>query len=389
MSTSPDRARMIDRLAKLVAIDTQNPPGKEDEAADFLAAELRDIGFNVTLSEVAPGRVNVIAECSNGPGPVLAFNSHIDVVPAGDGWSRDPLELWEADGRLYGRGSNDAKGQIVCMLEAARLLMADRPSWSGTLMAVFVAGEEVDSIGAKAYAKEKPAIDFVIIGEPTSNGVASAHKGSMRPIVRVKGQMAHSANPDLGVNAIFQASRLLQRIEAEHENTVRLRRHPLAGQASLTVTRVHGGIADNIVPDSCEMMLDRRMVPGETDESATAEIEALLDQVRKEEGVEASIVEFQATTGGASETPVDHPMVKAALAAAKAHGVKDIGPKGFSAGCDLVHFRSAGAQGVVIGPGDIGVAHKPDEFVPVEEFVTASLIHRDVVLAMLPPEKVK
>ncbi len=386
MSAIPDKARMTDRLAKLVAIDTQNPPGKEDEAADFLAAELRDIGFDVTLREIAPGRVNVIAEYSNGPGPVLAFNSHIDVVPAGDGWSRDPLELWEAEGRLYGRGSNDAKGQIICMLEAARLLMADRHSWSGTLMAVFVAGEEVDSIGAKDYAGEKPAIDYVIIGEPTSNSVAPAHKGSMRPIVRVKGQMAHSANPDLGVNAIFQASRLLKRIEAEHENTVRHRHHPLAGQASLTVTRIHGGIADNIVPDSCEIMLDRRMVPGETDESATAEIEALLDRVSKEDDVEATIAEFQATTGGASETAIDHPIVQAALAAAKAHGVKDIGPTGFSAGCDLVHFRLTGAQGVIIGPGDIGVAHKPDEFVPIDEFVTASLIHRDIVLTMLPSE---
>ncbi|MCG8509404.1 MAG: M20 family metallopeptidase [Rhodospirillales bacterium] len=380
---------MTDRLAKLVAIDTQNPPGKEDEAAYFLAAELRDIGFDVALSEVAPGRVNVIAEYLNGPGPVLAFNSHIDVVPAGEGWSRDPLKLWEAGGRLYGRGSNDAKGQIVCMLEAARMLIATPETWSGTLMAVFVAGEEVDSIGAKAYAKTKPAIDYVIIGEPTSNAVAPAHKGSMRPIVRVTGQMAHSANPDLGVNAIFQASELLKRIEAEHEHTVRHRLHPLAGQASLTVTRINGGIADNIVPDSCEIMLDRRMVPGETDESATAEIEALLDRVNKEDGVEATIAKFQATTGGASETAIEHPIVQAALAAAKFHGVKDIGPTGFSAGCDLVHFRSTGAQGVIIGPGDISVAHKPDEFVPIDEFVTASLIHRDIVVAMLPPEKVK
>ena len=383
MMIAPDETRMLRRLEKLVAIDTQNPPGREREAADYLAGELMSMGFAVELREVQPDRVNVIGAFANGDGPTLAFNSHMDVVPAGEGWSRDPLTLWEADGKLYGRGTCDAKGQIIAMLETAELLLADRDAWSGRLMAVFVAGEEVDSIGAKAYAKENPAIDYVIIGEPTSNGVASAHKGSMRPIVRVEGQMAHSANPDLGINAIFRAAKVLERIEAEHENTVRHRTHPLAGTASLTVTRVPAGIADNVVPDWCEIMLDRRMVPGETDDTSSAEIEALLARLKDEDGVDARIVDFQPTTGGASETALDHPIVQAALEAARRHGVEDPGPTGLSAGCDLVHFRQAGAQGVILGPGDIGVAHKPDEYVPKDELLAAPLVQRDLTLAIL------
>jgi acetylornithine deacetylase/succinyl-diaminopimelate desuccinylase len=113
------------------------------------------------------------------------------------------------------------------------------------------------------------------------------------------------------------------------------------------------------------------------------EIGDLLALARERFGVRAEIVGYKATTGGATETALDTPIVQASLAASRAHGVARPGPFGFQGGCDLVHFRSIGAQGTVIGPGDLAVAHKPDEFVPVDEFVVSSLIYRDVAKAML------
>jgi len=113
------------------------------------------------------------------------------------------------------------------------------------------------------------------------------------------------------------------------------------------------------------------------------DVEAMLAAAEKADGIEARIVRFQPTTGGAGETALDHPIVRTALEAAKRHGVEDFGPKGFSAGCDLSHFRSVGAQGVILGPGSIGVAHKPDEYVPRDELMVAPLILRDIALAML------
>jgi acetylornithine deacetylase/succinyl-diaminopimelate desuccinylase len=381
--TSPDIARMCDRLEKLVAINTENPPGCEVEAAALLAEELRAIGFTVESREVEPGRVNVVARFANGPGPVFALNSHIDVVPAGGGWDHPPFKLVEKDGKLFARGACDAKGPIVAMLEAARMLIADRASWRGELLAVFVADEEAESRGAKAYAREKPRIDLAIIGEPTTNAVATAHKGSLRPIVRVKGVTAHSGTPDLGVNAIFGAAKLLGMIERHHQECVKCRTHALVGGASLTVTRIGAGIADNIVPDACELLLDRRLVPGESEPAAIAEIEELLATARREWKVEAEIVGFKPTTGGATETASDHPLVRASIAAALAHGGTDPNPNGFPGACDLVHFRSTGAQGVVLGPGSLAVAHKPNEFVPKGEFIAASLIYRDAVRRLL------
>jgi acetylornithine deacetylase/succinyl-diaminopimelate desuccinylase len=383
MSSSPDVARMKRELADLVAIDTQNPPGHETPAAQFLHGLLMTEGFEVVLQEYQPARINVVARLENGAGPVFAFNTHMDVVPVGDGWSADPFVLKEVDGRLYGRGACDCKGPLAAMLEAMRMLAAERAAWSGTLLGVFVADEEIASEGAKFYASSAPKIDAAVIGEPTSNATFTAHKGSLRPVVRVHGVSAHSGTPHLGENAIYRAGELLGLVAEHHEKVVRHRTHPLVGAASLTVTRMNGGHADNVLPAACDLVLDRRMVPGEDEEAVKREIGGLLALARERLGVRAEIVGYRATTGGATETALDTPIVQASLAASRAHGVAKPGPFGFQGGCDLVHFRKLGAQGTVIGPGDLAVAHKPDEFVPVDEFVTASLIYRDVAKAML------
>ncbi|WP_416413652.1 M20 family metallopeptidase [Pantoea sp. App145] len=386
-SYQADSVRMKRDLTALVAINTENPPGHEREAAECVAGWLREAGFDLSFSEYAPGRTNVIALLKNGDGPCFAFNTHLDTVPAGTGWSSDPFTLTEREGRLYGRGACDAKGPLVAMVEALRMLAANRHSWSGTLMGVFTADEEVASEGAKFYVRDQPpAIDFAVIGEPTSNATFSAHKGSLRPRVRVKGVTAHSGTPELGINAIYQSAKLLGLIEEAHQQQVRCRCHALVGNASLTVTRVHGGHADNVVPDNCELLLDRRMVPGEDETEVKAELQQLLDHAREQSGVEAEIIAWQPTTGGATETDSNEAIVQHSLAACRRHGQPEPGPFGFQGGCDLVHFRTLGAKGVVVGPGALAVAHKPDEFVPVEEFIAAAYIYLDIALAMLPAE---
>ncbi|WP_171070462.1 M20 family metallopeptidase [Methylobacterium sp. 17Sr1-39] len=380
---APDTRRLKRDLADLVAIRTENPPGREVEAAAFVASRLREAGLDVALDAYKPGRVNVEARLVNGPGPVFAFNTHLDTVPAGEGWSSDPFVLREADGRLYGRGACDCKGPLAAMLEAVRLLAAARSAWSGTLLAVFVADEEIASEGAKHYAAKRPRIDFAVVGEPTSNTVYSAHKGSLRPVIRVHGIPAHSGTPHLGENAVLRAGQLLGLVAEEHEARVRRRMHPLVGEASLTVTRIQGGHADNVLPGACDLLLDRRTVPGEDEAAVKAEIAALLDRARTRFGLRAEILDWKATTGGATETAADRPVVQASLAAARRHGIGDAGPFGFQGACDLVHFRAAGAEGVVIGPGSLSVAHKADEYVPADELVTASLVYRDVAAALL------
>ncbi|MCB9948059.1 MAG: M20 family metallopeptidase [Rhodospirillaceae bacterium] len=372
----------IPLLERLVAVDTQNPPGWEKDAAHLLGEEMQAFGMDVMHQEFRPGRMNVAARLVNGDGPTFCFNSHMDVVPFGDGWSSPPLTLMRRGNRLFGRGACDAKGPIAAMVSAARALAEGRSAWRGTLMAVFVADEEASSEGAKRYVQDSPPIDFAVIGEPTSNGVVTAHKGSLRPLVRIRGLSAHSGTPHLGVNAVFKAARLLGLIE-NHAEVIAKRQHSLCGSASLTITRIAGGHADNVVPEHCDLLLDRRMVPGENEDDARREIEDLLALAHEAFEIDAQVIEWRPTTGGPTETDSAHPIVAAACAACHSHGGNGAEVQGFMGACDLVHFRSIGANGVVIGPGSLDVAHKPDEFVPVEELEAAVGIYRDVALSML------
>ena len=380
---APDTARLAHLLERLVAIDTQNPPGRETEAAALLASELEAIGFATEVRPLGEGRANVVGRIDNGDGPCFAFNSHMDTVPAGGGWTSYPFHLTERDGKLFGRGACDAKGPIVAMAEAGRLLASQRGSWRGTLVLMFVADEETDGSGSRALAKEQPKPDLIVIGEPTNNAAFAAHKGCLRPLIRAKGRAAHSGRPELGVNAILAASRLTS-IFDERDRELRAQTHPLVGHASLSVTRIAGGIADNVVPDNCELVLDRRLLPGETLDAAMDELDAMLTRAKRDHGVEAEIVTIR-TKAGSAETSVDDPLVRHAVAISRAHGVTFPQPGGLTGGCDLVHFHDVGAVGVVLGPGSLDVAHQPDEYVPKDDLARAALIYRDIAVAMMRP----
>ena len=282
LELAPDAARLTRLLERLVAIDTQNPPGRETEAAALLASELEAIGFATEIRPLADGRANVVGRIDNGAGPSFAFNSHMDTVPAGGGWTSDPFRLIERDGKLFGRGACDAKGPVVAMLEAGRLLASQRNSWRGTLVMMFVADEEINGGGSRALAKQAPKPDLIVIGEPTNNAIFAAHKGCLRPLVRAKGKAAHSGRPELGVNAILAASKLISLFDAR-DRELRAESHPLVGHASLSVTRIAGGIGDNVIPEACEMTLDRRLLPGEALDAALEDLEALLTRAKREQ----------------------------------------------------------------------------------------------------------
>jgi acetylornithine deacetylase/succinyl-diaminopimelate desuccinylase len=224
---------------------------------------------------------------------------------------------------------------------------------------------------------------LIVIGEPTNNAVCAAHKGCLRPLIRAKGKAAHSGRPELGRNAILAASQLTSLFDAR-DRELRAKNHPLVGRASLTVTRIAGGIADNVVPDSCEMVLDRRLLPGETLDAALDDLNALLTRAKRDHGVDAELAAIR-TMAGPTETAVDDPLVRNAVAISRTHGVTFPQPGGLTGGCDLVHFHDVGAVGVVLGPGSLDVAHQPDEYVPKDDLFRAALIYRDIAVAMMRP----
>jgi acetylornithine deacetylase/succinyl-diaminopimelate desuccinylase family protein len=372
-------------LADLVRIPTVNPPGDEAPLAAHVAERLEALGFSVRLDEVLPGRPNLIARLHGRAGsPTLLFNTHMDVVAPGAGWTRDPFAAEVVDGRLYGRGALDAKGSLAGFLLAAGALAGSGTPLDGNLVVTAVMDEEVGSLGARRLAPAVAA-DHAIVGEPTGLDVAIAHRGSLRPVIAVEGRAAHASQPGRGVNAVYLAARAIAAFEA-HAGALGGRAHPLVGRPTLAVTIVHGGHKENVIPDRCEFTIDRRLIPEESEPEALAGIERVLAGLRAAHpDFRAGIARLLPTTGGPSETPADAPIVGALLAAGRAVLGRKVAVAGFPAACDMVHFRAAGVPTAVLGPGDLSRAHTADEWVDIREVADAARIYALAALSLLAP----
>jgi acetylornithine deacetylase/succinyl-diaminopimelate desuccinylase-like protein len=383
LSTVPD---VVDLLRELVAVDTTNPGGNEGDAAQLLADLFTQHGLDPVIDRFAADHVNLTAAASFGEGgPTVVLNSHLDVVPAVGDWTTPAFAPQIRDGRMYGRGSADAKGSLAPMAVALLRLLRDENAGNlrGTVIYTAVGDEEVGSRGARHLLTELGA-DGAIIGEPTSLRLLSAHKGSVRPIIELTGKSAHAAAPAKGVNAINASGPLLAMLES-HGVELSERQHPLTGSPTLTPVLISGGEAPNAVPASCRITVDRRLVPGETAESALAEIEALLAKFNADNApVTAVIAECAPSTGGPSQTSDTDPFVMSCQRALDGIGA-DSALGGLIVNCDMTHFRAAGIPTVVIGPGELEVMHVPDESVDIDELHRAVDVYEAILRKVLTP----
>ena len=229
-----------------------------------------------------------------------------------------------------------------------------------------VADEEANSRGAKHLLATGSRPDAAIVGEPTDLRLMAAHKGSLRPIVEVVGRASHAALPHFGINALEGAARLLVSLDGLRQKLA-TRAHPLVGSPTIVPVLVEGGEAPNMVPRACRVTFDRRLVPGETEEAVTAEINAWLAEFAAgADACTASIVDLAPSTGGPSETTADHPFL---LACQK--GLAEVGLptelSGLIVNCDMSSFRAAGIPTVVCGPGSPDVMHVRDEHIAARD----------------------
>jgi acetylornithine deacetylase/succinyl-diaminopimelate desuccinylase family protein len=380
MTTVADRS-LVQQLVELIRLPSQNPGDGEKQVAACVAERCRQLGLEVATPEALPGRPNVVAWLRGRERrPVVALNTHLDTVPISDGWTVDPFGGEIRDERVWGIGAGDAKGQIVAMLGAIEELVRAGTPIQGDLVFTAVADEELGSLGARAVVKGL-SVDYAVIGEPTRLRVGIAHRGSFRPRIVVRGRSAHSSTPRLGVNAIFKMRKVLATLETYCEG-LDARTHPLIGPPSGAVTLITGGHKESAVPDRCEIVLDRRMVPGERQEEVVADIETLLTRLRAEDpALQVAIEGYLPTSGPPSETPRDARLVGLAVeAVGEVTGTPgEVYGAGF--GCDMTHFRGLGAEAVILGPGDIDRAHRADEYIELAELeagrqVYAALLRR-------------
>lgn len=382
------RDDVTELLSQLVQVDTTNPPGNERAAAEVLARWLaeRVDGIDVEIDAFAKGRANLLARVEGTrAGPALMLNTHFDVVPAAGEWRHPPFSGAIADGFVYGRGAADAKGSLAVMAAALVRAARRRGVWCGSLTLAAVADEEVGSAGARRLLDHVHP-DGAIVGEPTGLRLMTAHKGSFRPVVRITGRAAHAAQPEGGINAAVGAGHLLVELE-ELAQSLKAHRHVLLGTPTLVPTLVSGGEAPNAVPARCEVTIDRRLLPGETEADAQAEIATFLERFRaRHPQFEVAIAHCLPTTGGPSETALDHPFVEACLEGLARAG-QTTQPGGLLVNCDMTHFRAHGVPTVVYGPGRPEVMHTKDECVAVAELEAALQGLESMIDVLLAPAR--
>ncbi|WP_223068640.1 M20 family metallopeptidase [Paenibacillus caui] len=373
----PERTTQI--LGELTRFQSVNPNGTESAVAAYVAKVMRDAGCEVELQVVEPGRPNVIARLKGtGGGRTIILNTHMDVVPAGEGWSSDPFTMVQKGDRVYGRGVMDAKGPLAAMMAAVEAIAASGIELPGDIVLAAVVDEEAASLGARSLPADLRA-DLAVVGEATNGNLAIAHRGSIRPVLVAEGVSAHSSTPHLGVNAVSLMARTLVALEDFAEQQLTERLHPLTGQSTLSVTIIQGGIKESMIPDRCEALIDRRLIPGEEEAAALREIEQIIAGLPALDG-RVQIDRLIPTTGVASETRPDHPMVELASAAIERVYGRKPELTGLTANCDMTHFVKRGIPSVIYGPGDFSVAHKVDEWVALSELENATRVYSSIAV---------
>lgn len=373
-----DREYILDVARTLIRINTENPPGRELEAAGYLADELARLGMKTRIDRFEDTRANVVAEAEGGPGPTLLINTHLDTVPAGERelWTVPPFEGEVREGRIYGRGSVDAKGVAASVLGALKTLAEEGWPIRGRVVFAAVSDEEVEGKGTKRLIRAGLRADYAVVGEPTSLEVCTAHKGRLVLEVGVTGRSAHASVPWRGSNAIVHAARLIERIDKVGFR----KRSRLLGRPTCSVTLIRGGVKDNIIPDRCVFTLDVRTLPSMSLDEVVRTIERRLGRSLPGGSYSLRIVNYVPP----AETPAGSRLVKAGLESVNEVLKRRGRARGFRATCDMSFLVNvAGIPTIILGPGDIDEAHKVDESVKIEDLTNASLVYRRLIGRLL------
>ena len=351
-------------LAELIALPSVNPaflPARhplagEKRMADSLAPVAARAGLEVEFQKVLPGRSNVIARLlpRNKIRRTILLAPHLDTVGADE----PQFVPRRKNGRLHGRGACDTKGSVAAMLTALCELAGtpSRPLETAIVFAGLI-DEEHAQAGSRALVAGGFKADLAIVGEPTRLQVVTVHKGSLWLQLETRGQAAHGATPQLGRNAVLEMARIVEALETDYAAHLRGRKHPLLGTGTVNVGMIRGGTQPNIVPDRCNITIDRRTLPGETETAVRREIAAWL----RAKKMSAKISSTKLAPALPLETSPKLPLVRQLL-----HSVGQARPVGVDFFCDAAVLAAGGIPSTVFGPGDIAQAHTADEWISLD-----------------------
>jgi len=346
------------------------------ELVGYVSDYLGLLGLDVWLSHDDTGQqANLHAFVGPPVDGGVVLNGHTDVVPVeGQNWTYPPFALSENNGRWYGRGSVDMKGYLAAMLAIVPELQ--KMPLKKPVHVSMCYDEEIGGFGAPVLvadmAKHAPKPAIAIVGEPTLLGIVHGHKGGLELRTKFVGRAAHASDPRKGVNAIFFASRFIAKLEeiARRNSSAPVAESPFDPPwTTISVGTIGGGAACNIVADSCEIVWEVRPVPGDDGRAVLREVQQyavdnLLPEMRAA-AEEADIVTEISADVPALDMSRAGPAIDflTAVTGSNSTGV-------VSFGTDAGHFVEGGISTVVCGPGSIGEAHKPDEFIEIDQIAS-------------------
>jgi succinyl-diaminopimelate desuccinylase len=376
---------IVEFLQTLIRVPTVNPPGDVRAASEIARTTLVANGFSSQIVGVDEERPNLIASVGQG-NPVLCFNAHLDVVPPGElgAWTSPPFGAVIENGRIYGRGAGDDKASVTAQVMAGVALARSRIPLTGQLVITEVADEEMGGPAGTALlingGHVKP--NWVIVGEQTLNTVAIGEKGLAGMRLTVTGKTAHAALSSEGVNAIEGMALIISAIRRELWPKLADRTSPHFLPSSGSITKITGGVRENVVPDRCEIYLDRRTIPGEEPAAVRDEVLAIArDAIAGIDGMTV-MAELDSEYCPASSSDPNSPHVQAMLAANRHLGLS---PKltGFNMATDGRYFSRAGFPTIIYGPGNPRLAHVANEWVGIDEVVDATKAYALTALQLL------
>ena len=371
---------VIETLRSLIAINSVNSsyecgPG-EREIATWVRQFFEHRGIVVWEQEVFPDRPNVIARLpGRDSSRRVILEAHMDTVSV-QGMSIAPFEPRVEDGKVFGRGSCDTKAGLAAMMHAVASLHDEGITPPCEVWLAAVVDEEFSYRGVVKLCEDLTG-DAALVAEPTGLRAIIAGKGVLRWRIVVRGKAAHSSKPQLGVNAISHAARIVLAIEEDHARLA-AKAHPLLGPATVNVGIIRGGVQVNFVPDTCAIEIDRRLLPGESGPAVLAHYQSLLDELKAQHPTLDAAMEPPMILDEALETAADSAPAQLANAVLSEMGF-DATLGGVPFGSDASKLSRAGIPSLIIGPGSIDQAHAAVEFVEIAEVERALIFYRHFI----------
>lgn len=406
---------LVQLTSDLIKVPTTNPPGENyTDCAEFIGQWMQSLRFDVEYirgvdsvgdSDTYP-RTNIVARRQGKhPGQCVHFNSHIDVVEVGSGWTVDPFGGEVKDGKIYGRGACDMKGGLATSMIAVKAFIIENPDFAGAIEISGTVDEETGGYGGVAYLAErgyfsKPRVDHVIIPEPLNkNRICLGHRGGWWAEIETHGRIAHGSMPFLGDSAILHMGAVMRQFDKNLYPLLASKKTEMpvvpegAKQSTININSIHGGEAEGYdglpapcVADSCRLVFDRRFLIEESMEQVKSEVTDILDKLTQtRKGFSYKIRDINEIYPTMTDKDSD-------VVQALADGITQV------LGTDADYVISPGSYDqkhiarlghlhncVAYGPGILDLAHQPDEYVNIDDMVQSAKIMATALHTLLLP----